>query len=303
MANCRLRRAAWRWRAAALCLVAGWPLITLAQDSTTPVQLRRIGLGQPAGMKDPIGASVEACRAARQLPPGPVTLPPDTALAKLVVYEEEEFFDGGRWASYVTQRSVRADPSHRECQVAVFVHRSVSIEQTCDSRLHGATPPIAELSDPAGPRPPTFELRRSAASRAGCGRKAKDEDVTGLPVQDASGTPCVWSSDLQAKMMRQAGLKAQGHDDQGAFDTCVYLRQPSHVYQGHRRKIVLKTSGSDRTLSGADLAQISGEAKAYSHQQLASFSAGTPVPAGRFTEASAEAFLKRPAKTGLGDGT
>lgn len=297
------RAGTWRRRAAACCLAACGPLAALAQDSATPVQLRRIGLGQPAGMKDPIGASVEACRAARQLPPGPVVLPPDAALARLVVHEEEEFFDGGRWASYVTQRSLRADPSHRDCQLAVFVHRRVVIEQTCDSRLQGATPPIAELSDPTQPRPPTFELKRSAASRAGCGRKAKDEDVAGLPVQDANGTPCVWSSDLQARMMRQAGLKAQGHDDNGAFDTCVYLRQPSHVYQGHRRKIVLKTRGADRTLGGADLGQIIGEAPAYSHQQLASFSAGAPVPAGRFTEALAEAFLKRPAKTALGDGT
>lgn len=289
------------WLLAALALAGAWPLAASAQDSPSPLQVKRIGLGDVAGMKGPIGASVEACRVAKQLPPGPVPLPSDALLAKLVVHEEEEFFDGGRWASYRTQRGVRADPQSADCRLMVFAHRAVAIEQTCDTRLSGATPSLGELSDPSQPLPPRFEMRSSAASKAGCGRRQKPEDLSGLPVQDANGTPCVWSADLLAKMMRAAGMAAKGHADDDAFDTCVYARQPSHVYQGHRRMVVLKTSSSDRTLSGDKLTDMVGEAKGFSHQQLASFSDGTPVAASRFTRASAEAYLRQPAKTALGE--
>jgi hypothetical protein len=268
------------------------------KDGSNPLHLRRVGHGNVAGLKLNIGASIEACRAAKKLPPNaPKHLPPDDYLARLVTAEEEEFFEGGRWAQYSTQRSVLADPASSDCRLALFVSRSVLLEQTCESRYGAVMPSTQEMADSEDPKPPQAELTNGPGGN--CRKKPKPLPTQGLPTENAGdGTPCIWSADATAAMMRAAGLKAPGHDAR-TLDFCLYARQPEYFWRGHVRQVVLKSSGSDRSLAGNDISEIFGEVRGQSNQQLAEFSDGKPIPPERFSRAGAQAFLNQPAKTPL----
>lgn len=291
-----------RSRSVATALLAGSLLVPAlaqeAKDSSNPLQLRRIGHGNVAGMKLNIGVSIEACRVAKKLPlNSPKQLPSDDFLAKLVVVEHEEFFDGARWAEYATQRSVLADPSSGDCKLALFASRGVRIEQTCESRYSAVMPTTQEMADPENPKPPVAEV--STGPGGSCRKKPKPLPTQGLPVQDAGdGTACVWWADAVAASMRAAGLKAQGHDDK-KLDFCLYARQPEYFWRGHTRQVALRSSGSDQSLAGNDISEIFGEARALSNQRLAELSDGRPISPERFSRAGAQAFLSQPAKTAL----
>jgi hypothetical protein len=269
-----------------------------AKDSSNPLHLRRAGHGNVAGLKLNIGASIEACRTAKKLPlNAPKALPPDDYLAKLVTAEEEEFFEGGRWAQYSTQRSVLADPASSDCRLALFVSRSVQIEQTCESRFGATMPSTQELADPEDPKPPKAEVTTGPGGN--CRKKPKPLPTQGLPTENAGeGTPCVWAADATAAMMRSAGLKAPGHDAK-TLDFCLYARQPEYFWRGHVRQVVLKSSGSDQSLAGNDVSEIFGEVRGQSNQKLVEFSDGKPIPPERFSRTGAQAFVNQPAKTPL----
>jgi hypothetical protein len=268
------------------------------KDSSNPLHLRRVGHGNVEGLKLNIGVSIEACRTAKKLPlNAPKILPPDDYLAKLVTAEEEEFFDGGRWAQYGTQRSVLADPSSGDCRLALFTSRGVRIEQTCESRYSAVMPTTQEMADPEDPKPPKAEV--STGPGGNCRKKPKALPTQGLPTENAGeGTLCIWFADATAAMMRTAGLKSPGHDAK-TQDFCLYARQPEYFWRGHVRQVVLKSSGSDESLAGNDISEIFGEVRGQSNQRLAEFSDGRPIPPERFSRAGAEAFLNQPAKTPL----
>jgi hypothetical protein len=268
------------------------------KDSSNPLHLRRVGKGNVAGLKLNIGASIEACRTAKKLPlNAPKVLPPDAYLAKLATAEEEEFFEGGRWAQYSIQRSVLADPASSDCRLVLFTSRSVTIEQTCESRYSAGLPSTQEMADPEDPKPPKAE--ETTGPGGNCRKKPKALPTQGLPTENAGdGTPCVWSADATAAMMRAAGLKAPGHDGK-TLDFCLYARQPEYFWRNHVRQVVLKSSGSDQSLAGNDVSEIFGEVRGQSNQQLAEFSDGKPIPPERFSRAGAQAFLNQPAKTPL----
>lgn len=286
--------------ASAACLAAGpaGAQAPAAGDDTNPLHLRRVGVGNVEGMKLNIGVSIEACRVAKKLPlDAPKVMPPDEVLAKLVVMEDEEYFQGGRWARYSTHRSVLADPSSADCRLALFTSRGVTIEQTCESRYSIGVPSPQKMADPQNPAPPVATVTTGPGDS--CRRKRKRMSVQGLPVQNAGdGTACVWAADALAKSMQEAGLKAKGHDDK-TLDFCLYARQPEYLWRGHIRQVVLRSSSEDRSLAGNDISDIVGEVRAISNQRLLSMTDGQPVPAERFTPAGAQAFVQQPAKSPL----
>jgi hypothetical protein len=289
-------------RPAVALLLGGLLLPALAQearDSSNPLQLRRIGHGNVAGLKLNIGVSIEACRVAKKLPlNAPKELPSDDFLAKLVVAEDEELFDGGRWAQYSTQRSVLADPASGDCKLALFVSRGVRIEQTCESRYSAVMPTTQEMADPQDPKPPVPEV--STGPGGNCRKKPKAPLPTqGLPTENAGdGTSCVWWADAMAAVMRSAGMKAPGHNDK-TLDQCLYARQPEYFWRGHTRLVVVKSSGSDQSLAGNDISDIFGEVRGHSNQRQAELSDGRPISPERFSRSGAQAFLSQPAKAPL----
>ncbi|MCD2340016.1 hypothetical protein LRH25_06635 [Ideonella azotifigens] len=284
-----------------LCLAA--PLASAAaaaEDSRTPIYIHRAATGNLEGLKNGIGLTVEACRAAKNLPPGgPVKLPSDEYLRKLQVVESEEYFDKASHAGYNTYRKVAADPASGSCELALFTERHAWAGQECGQATNGGSASMKELLDYENPVVPKVELNTVAASRAGCGKKAKAYDLTGLPAEDAGGARCVWDSDVVAKSMREAGLTAEGHKkDSPAADYCLYERQPIYVYNGHHELVVLKGSGSTQ---GDVLDGLLGETTAFLNDRLLSMTDGTPIPAERFSAAAVRSFVSQPAKTSLGD--
>ncbi|MFO1340239.1 MAG: hypothetical protein U1F53_18765 [Burkholderiaceae bacterium] len=288
-----------------LCLSAAAPLLAVAagvaEDSRTPIALHRAASGNVEGLKKGIGLSVEACRTAKKLPlGGPFKLPADDYLAKLNIVESDEYFDGANHAAYNTYRKVAADPASASCELALFHERHAWAGQECGQATHGGSTSVARLLDYDHPAPPGIEVGTVAASRAGCGRKAKAYDVDGLPQEDTGlGARCVWDSDVIAKSMRAAGLPAEGHKkDSPAADFCLYVRQPIYVHNGHHELVVLKSSGNTQ---GDVLDELLGESTAYLNHRLLSFTDGTPIPAERFSAQAVRIFLSQPAKTPLGD--
>jgi hypothetical protein len=287
-----------------------WPMLAVAltvacapsaaQDSRSPIHVHRVATGNLDGLKNAIKLSVEACRAVKNLPLGaPVPLPSDTYLAKLAVVEAKEYFDGANHATYHTVRRVAADPASGTCQLMLFHERSGWAGQMCGSATKGSSTSINKLLDYNRPDPAATQVDTVAAPRKGCGKKAKTYDVTGLPTENAGRASCVWDSDIIAKQMRAAGLKAEGHKKGSpAADFCLYARQPIYVHNGHHELVVLKSSGSTE---GDALDQLLGENTAYLNDQLVDFSDGSPIPAERFSAGAVRSFVAQPAKTPLGE--
>jgi hypothetical protein len=271
-----------------------------AQDHKNPIYIHRVGVGNVEGLKLNIAASIEACRVAKKLPDAPKVLPPDGYLSKLVLWEDEEYFDGGRWAGYGVQRSVLADPSTNDCKLMLFVSRGVTIEQTCESKVSASMPSTMEMADPFDPKPQLAKINNNA-SPSPCTKKKKPWVVDGLPTHNSgNGTLCVWAADVMAATAQKAGIKAEGHNEI-TQDFCLYAKQPQYLWRGHQRFVTLQTSGSNRSLAGKDTSEIRGEDRAISNQWLQAFSDGTPISANRFTIEGARAFMEQPAKIGLGD--
>ncbi len=293
--NVRLRASA--FVPALLALAAG----ASAADSRTPIHLHRIGTGNVEGLKKGIAASVEGCRAFKQLPVGaPVKMPSDADLAQLAIVESDEYFDGANHATYNTTRMIWADPRSGSCELKLFHERHAWAGQECGSGTSGGTTSLGKLIDLEHPEPPNVHVRSQAASRAGCGRKPPSYEVDGLPQEDAgSGARCVWHSDIIAKSMRAAGMNAKGHDrDSPAADFCLYARQPIYVFNGHHETVVLKSSGG---MQGDVMDQLMGLNTAFLNHQLVGFSDGPPIAAERFSAEAVRRFVAQPAITAVGD--
>ncbi|HSI49967.1 MAG TPA: hypothetical protein VLA61_16970 [Ideonella sp.] len=292
-----------RWHLTlALGLAAAAPLADAAgaaPDSRTPIYLHRAGLGNVAGLKNGILVSVEACRLEKNLPPtpAPAKLPSDDYLAKLMVTETEEYFDGARHATYTTVSRVAADPASGSCALALFAERHAWAGDVCGEATLGGSTPLGEMIDYTAPQPSRPELSTVLASRADCGKKAVADDLAGLPAEDAGGARCVWQSDVLAKSLKAAGLAAKGHDSKSReADYCLYERQPLYVHNGHHELVVLKGSASTE---GDVLDQLLGESSAFLNERLLTITDGTPIPAERFSAAAVRSFVSQPGKTSL----
>jgi len=291
-------------RAALAAVLAATALVAAAVENP-PIRVLRVGHGDVAAMKENIKMSVEGCRAVKKLPPGPVKLPSDETIAKLAVFEEEELFDGALWAKYETQRSIWADV-HGNCQLALFVHRSASVERSCESRVRGQNALIGELVAFEGPPPPPPAVEEDKLSRLACDAKPRAIDVQGLPTEPVAGTSCVWHAEILGKMMSKipafaAKAKAKGAagKDKDAFDTCLYAARPNYAYEGQARPVILRTHSGHKSLTGLDMSKVFGEIAA-TDLTATEFSDGTPIPKAKFTRAAVESFVKQPTKTAIG---
>jgi len=290
-------------RAALAAVLAATALVAAAVENP-PIRVLRVGHGDVAAMKDNIKMSVEGCRAVKKLPPGPVKLPSDETIAKLAVFEEEELFDGALWAKYETQRSIWADV-RGNCQLALFVHRSASVERTCESRVRGQNALIGELVSFEGPPPPPPAVEEDKLGRLACDAKSHPIDVQGLPTEAVAGTTCVWHADILGKMMSKipafaAKAKAKGTGkDKDAFDTCLYAGRPNYAYEGQARPVILRTHSGNKSMTGLDMSKVFGEIAA-TNLTATEFSEGTPISKAKFSRAAVESFIKQPTKTAIG---
>lgn len=267
-----------------------------AQAEAVEAPLRVVRVGQPdlPGLRQFIDMSYEGCLAAKGRPPAPAPALPDSALAKLLVHEEEELFDGSKWAKYEVHRAVGADQANG-CKLVVFHARSVQIENTCESSIDGMTATLSELMDPQGQGIPKPELRESKGTQPECGQPRHAIDVKGLRAEDAGqGAQCIWNAELEA---RAAGAKNGGSP---SFDICLYSKRPFYYVKGYGRAVVLKARSSDRSLTGAYIPAMAGQLAGYGNAKLVSLSDGQSIAADRFSRASAEAFLRQPVKTPIG---
>lgn len=172
-----------------------------AVDASAPPPIRvvRIGHGDVSAMKQNIAASVEACRIVKKLGAGAVALPPDSVLSQFGVLETEELFNGAQWATYETQRSITADAVNG-CKLAVFIHRSATVEQSCEWRVRGSNALLGAMTNFESPAPSTPMVEDDKLAPQTCSsRKRAADDTAGLPSEDAgAGARCVWSSALLA---------------------------------------------------------------------------------------------------------
>jgi hypothetical protein len=267
-------------------------------DTLRPIALHTAGTGDVAGMKKFIELSTLACRGHKGLPlDAPIRMPSDTTLAKLRLQEREVFFEGAQHAEYETQRMVAADPRTGDCAVRLFHYRTARAGQVCGNFHHGNTTLLGHLVNTTEPQPPEVRQRTQRDSQAGCGKPAKPQDITGLPDADAgAGQRCVWQLDIVAKTLRAAGMKAAGHSDDTAMDTCLYQRQPAYFHNGKRTPVIVRISGRPE-LDPMNTAH--GGTTALLGQKLLSLTDGAPIPAGRFSAEGVRAFVGQAAITAV----
>ena len=273
----------------------------IAAGTGPALRIVRVGHGNVPAMKDGIVRSVDACRVAKTLPQGPVALPGDAQLAQLAVVEQEELFDGQKWAEYDTQRQIGADASNG-CQPALFVMRRARAEKTCVSRVQGSTALLGALMDFTAPAPEAPSLDETPLPARPCQEKPRLIDTTGLPREDAGGAACVWNSALMARAMAKitamAGQPATPASAIGGHDICLLADRPSYVFQGFSRPVMLM-SRTPR-MPNHDISDDFGEAAAPGNLRLVSFTASASIADARFSRASVDQFVHQPTRTALG---
>ncbi len=278
-----------------------------ATDPTQALRVVRVGHGNAAAMHDDIQVTVDACRLAKHMPPSAAKLPSDAVLSQMKVVEQEELFDGQKWAEFSTQRTIAADPSNG-CTLAVFVHRDASAEKTCVSRVSGATTSLGEMTDPKAPAASVAKIDETALPAQPCAEHQKPLDLAGLPREDAGGgAQCVWNSAIAARKM--AAIYTLMHKvppppkpDASGHDICLDADRPSVDFEGFRRVVVLATRTTPRK-DGPNIENIIGETAAFGNLRLESLTASPSLPADRFSRSAVEQFLHLPSKTALGTGS
>ncbi|MEK8031085.1 hypothetical protein AACH06_09690 [Ideonella sp. DXS29W] len=269
---------------------------SMAAASVEP-PLRVVRQGRPdlPGLRNFAQVSYEGCLASKGQAPKPAPAMPDAALAALLVLEEEELFDGNKWAKYEVRRAVGADYSTPDCKIVVFHERSVTIETTCQSSLTAVGARLGDLMDENGAPVPKPEIHEEKASNPECDQPRHEVSLKGLRADDAGqGAQCVWNADLVA---RAAGAKT-GAD--AAFDICLYTKRPFVYVKGLGRPVVLKSRSNDRSLTGEYIPAMFGQLAGYGNANLVTLSDGQPISVDRFSRSSAEAFLRQPVKTPIG---
>lgn len=218
---------------------SAWPPAT-----TPPIRTVRVGVAHVPAWKENIQMTVTACQAHKALPLVPAQLPSDDALAAFPIAEIEELFDGPRHATYSMGSSIGADAT-AGCALRVFRRFHVEIELGCTSRIFGGTTLLGELMDIADPKPPDVSLQEEAVRSTRCARTNLGiYDPKGLPVEDASGTPCIWHSLFTARSLAAAGMPVGDTDNNG--DLCLYAKIPAVASGKGRQLVVLKTRFSNR---------------------------------------------------------
>ena len=288
--------------AASFCVIAASGAAD-ASDTGPALRIVRLGHGNVPAMRAGIARSVDACQVAQHLPQVTPRLPSDAQLAALAVIEQEELFDGQKWAEFDTQRQIGADASDG-CKVALFATRHAVVEKTCVSRISGSTDVLGAMMDATSPSTEAPSINETPLSARPCTEKPRAIDVRGLPREDAGGAACVWSSAVVARdMAKSAAFASQpvpgSAGDIGGFDMCLYAERPIASWQGVGRRVVLMThvvlhAGTH------DVADDFGEIAAFGNLRLVSFTPSASIADARFSRAAVDQFIHLPTRSALG---
>lgn len=288
----RLLRCIAKTTCSLLLLCAGGMLYAQTK-ADPPIQVVRVGHGNLEGLKVSITASTEACRGIKHLPPQGAALPSDDYLSNFVLMEEEELFDGQRYAKFTTQRLIWPDAS-AGCTLTIFTERHADSYLACVSRIYGSTPLLGEQVDVDNPSsaPPTIEEEPSRPSK--CNEKPLAINAAGVSRVDAGGPKCFWNGDLIALQMAKFIHTPQG--SKSGFDICLYEDLPTYYYKGVGEPVVLMSKVFGEPEGGTVIEQTMEVVR---DMDLKSFSATQAISKNRFERSAIEQFLNQPMKTSL----
>lgn len=273
-------------RCRTLGLLLLWMLFTgSAVADGGPLRLVLRGYAHPATIQEYLELLSHACWTSKGLPAAPVPLLSAAQLQQAPQEQNEELFDGERWAMYTTNAAFVVDPSN--CQPIILRSFHVNVIDGCRGALRGhkGTPlyngnEIAQtmvFDDPVG-----------------CARRQtkRETDLSGLPVDDAGlGVQCIWTADIVARELKMPLGKRSG------TDTCLYARRSHVAHPSGTKRVVVRMRLDNRNDRGGDVGAIIPMA---AEMKLAEFSDGTPISPTRFSREGVEAFLRQPHKQALG---
>ena len=280
--------------AAALPGSAGQEKVTDAP----PLRIVTAGHSPVARLRKSLESQVGMCRMAQNLPPEPKGIPSDAALAAVASIETEELFDGTRFAQYQVVRNLMPD-SNDSCKVKVLQFYSVTLETTCETQWTGSAG--ARDFDVQPLKVSSLERPKSAALQkyAPCKPRAAIEPALQAAFkatsrQDAGlGQKCLWSNEVDSHLMSPGTAGAVNEDRLSG--TCDLADMPVYPYtnfQGGRRLVTLQMRLPPSAAAKLKTFAINDGTN---QPKLKDFSLGSPIPANRFSQSEALAFLKRPA--------
>lgn len=263
-----------------------------------PLRVVTTGHSSVARLRESLESQVALCRKAQHLPPEPKGIPSDAALAGIASIETESLYDGPRFAQYEIVRNVMPD-SDDGCKVKVLQFYSVTIETSCASQWNGTAGArdfdIEPLQVSSRERPKSAALAKYASCkvradiepRLQAALKATSRHDAGL------GQKCLWSNEVDLHLAGTGTPGAVSEDRlSGMCDLAELPFYPYTTFEGGRRSVTLQMRLPP---SGAAKLKTFAINDGINQPKLKEFSLGTPIPAGRFTPAEAQAFLKRPA--------
>jgi hypothetical protein len=255
-----------------------------------------------AGAREAGEAAVEGCRAAQHMAgPGPAI--PEAALAKLVFFQDEAWYDGPKVAHYRTIRSIAAD-SGSGCKPYVLVRRDVVVTDGCTDRIVGTSGNDLNTVPPGSPPPwQPSTTTEPAGHSLGCEHKGKPPVTDGVAADSAAnGVACVWRSRLLSALTKGRvpaapgnGPAAQGSDD------CLYQAIPRYQSgDSPGEDVVLRTRATEAS-AGRAAAQMpisGGHSFFEGNTKLAAMDKGGPA-SGKFDKSAVDAFVRQSPKEGV----
>lgn len=270
-------------------------------DKATDAPALRIvtaGHSPVARLRKSLESQVGMCRLAQSLPPEPKNIPSDAALATVASIETEELFDGPRYAQYQIVRNLMPD-SNEGCKVKVLQFYSVTLETTCESQWTGSAGArdfdVEPLKVSSLDRPKSAALQKYAPCKPRAAiEPALQAAFNATSRQDAGlGQKCLWSNEVDVHLMSPGTAGAVNEDRlSGTCDLADLPFYPYTTFQGSRRLVTLQMRLPPSAAAKLKTFAINDGTN---QPKLKDFSLGGSIPASRFSQAEAQAFLKRPA--------
>jgi hypothetical protein len=225
---------------------------------------------------------------------------PPAVLNAFVAGRTEQLFDGTRQATYRTNQTLYLHTKSADCsRPKLYRTYRVDVSDACTLSAHAES----FMKDPAtGAAAPTvFKTGAPDTKTPTCLRGApppqKRRDFTGVPVYSVAGLPCVSTTDLIVKALRQAMVPREFLQGEGA-DTCLWAPLPHYNLQDGRAVVVAVADGRTAAQIALDarVASLNGLKQSNLVYLPVSFVVDRPVPAQRFSSEAARAFVNQPAE-------
>ena len=217
------------------------------QDKSADAPVLRVvtaGHSSVARLRESLESQVALCRKARNLPPQPLGIPSDAALAGVASIETEALFDGPRFAQYEIVRNLMPDADDG-CKVKVLQFYSVKLETSCESQWSGTAGArdfeIEPLRVSSRERPRSAALQKYAACKVHADiEPALQAALKATSRQDAGvGQKCLWSNEVDQHL---SGTQGAASADQlsGTCDLAELPFYPYTTFDGGRRSVTLQ---------------------------------------------------------------